>query len=326
MRVNGAMGIKNGMLKGIGYFKGYESPFIEDVIKLNKEAKAERPPIFSFKKYLNATTLEVKDNDIALINFIEKHEDYGRKFERYSEVLESERALGKFAKVEKALSIVNESDEYRIKALGLCIIGFDTYGREASTIIRQLKELAFESPQKVIDEYENPHFDNKLLVSLAFCSNIIEVNDSSTAIQWVVGKGRILGIATGEDTVVKMTEFIASQTPESSAVLQEMGKRLDTLITRKAFKRKEEDKIKTMQERINELEAKLAGKDIMSIVVEKDPDNYHVMSLEDASALYLEEFKTPVPFRFKKDINWILGKIKGKAPSEKVAETEDVED
>jgi hypothetical protein len=312
MRVNEAMGLKNGMLKEIGYYKGFESPFTEDVILLNKEAKKERPPIFTFKKYLNATTLDVKESDKALINFIEKHEDFGKRIERYSESLESTRQLSKYSEVEKALSIVNESDEYRIKALGLCIIGFDSYGKDVVIVTKELKELAFNNPKKVLSEYENVNFDNKLLVSLAFCSNVIEANNNQTALQWVNGQGRILGIATGEDSVVKMTEFISSQTPESNAVMQELGKRLDKIISKKALAQKEESKVKTLEQKIKELESKLAGKEELSnIEVVSEPIVVDELELKEAQEVFKNQFKKQVPMRYKNDLDWIKKQLSG---------------
>lgn len=309
------MGLKNGMLKEIGYYKGYDSPFKEDVIKLNKDAVPERPPIFTFKKHVNATTIDVRDSDKALINFIEASEDFGKIYERYSENIESSRQLSKYSEVEKALSIVNEGDQYRIKALGLCIIGFDSYGKDTIIITKELKELAFNSPRKVLDEYENPNFDNKLLVSLAFCSNVIEANDNQTAIQWVNGKGRVLGIATGEDSVIKMTEFIGSQTPESNAVMQELGKRLDKIIAKKANAQKEESKVKSLEEKIKELEARLAGKDELSNieVVEEpiDESDIDLLDLNGAQFMYKQQLKKPVPMRYKNDLDWIKTQLKG---------------
>jgi len=311
MKIHGAMGMKNGMLKEIGYYKGYESPFTEDVIKLNKEAKTERPPIFTFKKHINATTLDVRESDKALINFIEASEDYGKKFERYSENIESTRKLSEYAQVEKALSIVNEGDDYRIKALGLCIIGFDSYGKDITIIKKELKELAFNNPAKVIDEYENVNFDNKLLVSLAFCSNVIETNDNQTAIQWVNGKGRVLGIATGEKPIIKMTEFISSQTSEANAVLQEIGKRLDKIISKKALAQKEESKVKSLEEKIKELEAKLSGKEeLMNIKVVSEPIIIDELTLEEAQAEFIKTQKRHVPARYKNDLEWIKSQLK----------------
>lgn len=307
MKINGAMGLKNTpnglMSKEIGYYKGFESPFSEDVIKLNKQAKKSRPPMFTFKKHINATTLDVKETDISLIKFVESHEDFGKKFERYSESVESERKLSEYDVVEKALDVVNENDEHRIKALGLCIIGFETYGKETTVIRRQLKELAFNSPNRVLDEYNNPNFDNKLLVSLAFCGNIIETDSNQTSIQWVSGKGRILGIATGEDSVFKMTEFISSNSPESIAVMQEIGKRLDKIITKKAMDAKEDNKVKRLEDRIKELEYKLSGQTLVS--VEMPPMDYDLLTLEEAQSLYKERFKKLIPLRYKHNLDWI---------------------
>ena len=315
MRVHGTMGLKDGMLKEIGYYKGYDSPFKEDVIAKNKEAKKDRPPVFTFKKHINATTLEVRESDIALINFIEKQEDYGKKFERYSESIESTRKLSGYGEIEKALSIVNESDDYRTKALGLCIIGFETYGMDTIIITEKLKKLAFDSPKMVIDQYESVNFDNKLLVSLAICSNVLEINDNQTAIQWVNGKGRVLGIATGEDTVMKMTEFISSQTPESNAVMQEIGKRLDKIISKKVLAQKEESKVKSLEEKIKELEARLAGKEELSNieVVEEpiDESDIDLLDLNGAQFMYKQQLKKPVPMRYKNDLDWIKTQLKG---------------
>lgn len=312
MKINGALGLKDGVLKEIGYYKGYSTPFTEEIVKINKEAKKERPPIFTHKKHLDATTLEVRESDSALIAFIECHEDFNKKFERYSEDIESKRKLMEYSEVEKALSIVNESDEYRIKALGLCIIGFDTFGRESIVITKDLKKLAFEEPRKVIDEYENANFDNKLLVSLAFCSNVLETNETHTAIQWVNGKGRVLGIATGEDSIVKMTEFIASQTAESNSVMQEIGKRLDRQIAKKAVAQKDDAKVQSLQERIKELEARLAGKEPISNI-EVNPENIPIeeMTLAEARDAYREKFKKPIGARFKNDIEWIKIQLSG---------------
>tara|TARA_R110002049_G_scaffold108120_2_gene256155 strand:- start:9462 stop:10481 length:1020 start_codon:yes stop_codon:yes gene_type:complete len=320
VKIHGAMGLKDGIQKEIGYYKGYESPFKEDVIKLNKDAVPERPPLFTFKKHINATTIDVRESDKALINFMEASEDYGRIYERYSENIESTRQLSKYSEVEKALSIVNEGDEFRTKALGLCIIGFDSYGKDTIIITKELKELAFNNPKKVLNEYNSPNFDNKLLVSLAFCSNVIEANNNQTAIQWVNGKGRILGIATGEDSVTKMTEFIGSQTPESNAVMQELGKRLDKIISKKVLAQKEESKVKSLEEKIKELEAKLAGKEELSnieVVSEPiDADDIDSLELKEAQSLYKQTTKRPIPMRYKNDLEWLTKQIKAEVLEE----------
>lgn len=274
LRQNGVMAYKKDSgLKFINYYKGQDSIFEEDIT--NKDIKASRVPDFTFNMSRNKTELVVNKQDTALINYLKAHPDFNKGFEIYSEEIESQKKLTEYEKKEKALEYIKESNEVKFKALALAYLGYDYFGKDYSTLSAKLKEMAFESPDKILSERESGHFENKYISALAFCSEVVKSNSSYTSIVWTEGEGKILEIAQGENAIEKLSRFLLTKTAESEALLKEVMKRTDY------------EKIKVVYSEVE---------------VEE-------MTLDEAREKYIEKFSKELPPAQKNNIGWIKSKL-----------------
>lgn len=307
------MAIKPGTdeLKFIGYYKGQKSIFTEEVLEKNKDLKPSVVPDFVLNPTRNKCELRFDDADKALLNYMKTHPDYNKRYEMYSEEIESEKLLSKTESIEKALDYVRESDELKIRALGLAVLGLSSYNKAPSIIKAQLKEKAINKPKEVITACEDDLYENKFIASLALCSGIVKTNNTMTAIVWADNNGRLLNIATGEDFITKFAKHISEKSPESQSLLQEIGKRLDLTKKEKSAKTKEaqriadlEAKLAQMQEDLEISQSKEAKKE-----VDEEELTLEKLAIVELREKYKEVIGKNAPFTHNNNIEWMQQKI-----------------
>lgn len=304
-------------LRYIAYYKGRDSIFMEDYDK--EDLKPSKVPEFTFNPTRRKCELRFSDADKNLYTYITSHPEYDKVFERYSEEIENEKKLGKAELIERALEYVNESNEVKLRALGLVLIGFnETYNKPISTIKALLKDDAINKPKEIIAAKEDDLFDKKYLVSLALCSGVIKTNNTKTAIVWSDNNGRILNIATGEDYIGKFAQHLHSDTQESRTLNQEIGNRLNIIQESEKAKSKEASELEALKAKLAAIETDyeiVKGKnqkleEANDKLIKAQNPTVEELALKEAREQY--ELAYPdkkVPMRYFNDLDWLNEKI-----------------
>jgi hypothetical protein len=282
--------------KYIGYYKGTNILYSEDVT--NKDLKASVVPDFTFNASRNKCELSFDDSDKALLNYLKAHPEYNKTFEQYSEEIESEKVLGRSETIKKALSIVSESDDLRIQALGLTVLGMSAFGKKTSVIKAKLNEKAIDRPKEVINAREDTLFEQKFISSLAICSGVIKTNNTMTALVWSDNNGLILNLATGENFVEKLARHLADNSKHAASLLQEIGNRMET--EAKVTSTSGKDYVDVLEAKNKQLEAELRalkGNDGASEELKAVREQYARVTGKD------------VHWSKKNDLDWMLKKI-----------------
>lgn len=304
---------KEGQLKFIGYYRGQNSIFTEDID--NKDIKPSKVPDFVFNPTRNKCELRFDDRDSALLTYITTHPYHAiGKYELYSEDIENKRKLGKAELVEKALDFVKESDDLRIRALGLTVLGLSTYNQPTGTVKALLKDDAINKPKNIIDACESDLFENKFIASLALCSGVVKTNATKTAIVWADNQGRILSIATGEDFITKFAQHISRKSPESEALLQEIGNRLELTKKEKASQNAEASKIAELEAKLAQMQEDLEISQSREAKVEPTQEEKAEATLQELAIMEMRDKYTEVTgknlsIRYQNDMEWMQTKM-----------------
>ena len=293
--------------KFIAYYKGLNTVFVEDVT--NKDLKPSKVPDFVLNPTRNKCELRFDDSDSALLKYLTTHTGNGKLWEEYSEDIDSDRKLQKSSNVKKALDIVSDTDELRIKALGLAIIGIETFGKSVKVIRAMLEEKAIESPKFVIDASSDPLYEKKIISSLAIASGIVKTNDTMTSLVWGDNRGIILNIATGEDYIEKLAKYINESNPQSQSILQEIGSRQKSMKFNNESDSSKLSAVEQENERLRkEIEA-LKGQSSQTVVAPSEDLDGVPEEIVRARTLYLEKFGKEVHWSKKNDYDWMMKKI-----------------
>ena len=319
------MGIKEGKgKKFIDYYPGEDSCFVEDIQAKNKDLKPAKVPLFQFNSQSRQTELAVEESNLALINYLKTHPWFGIKFNVFSKEKEAKESLAEFENVEKALELIKESDEIKIKAIAMAVFGLSSFYKTEYQCAAELKAKAIKDPKVIIDAMTAPNYETKFVAGLALVSDVIKINPTHTAIVWKDNDGVILHIAQGENGLDKLTNFLTNETKEAQVLLQEFNTRLerkermatrsenaDKVISEKdaeiaALKKQLEDAKKANE---NKIEAPKT-KDVDEVDEDEEDENTENVSvLEQLQNDYKEKFKTEVPIRYKNDEAWIAKKL-----------------
>lgn len=227
LKVKNAFGKKdiNGYIadKPIGYFVGKDSCFVED----NPETKESAVPEFEFNESTGKTELVVPETNRALINYLETHAWFNKKYIRFDADADAKRDLERFESTEKALDFLKNKTGDDVIALGLLVIGNHAINMGEQNVLRELKYLAFNSPENILKVTNNLDFDVLIIGASAFVKGIVKTNDTKTAVVWEDSLGVIVRVAKGEKPIEKLSEFLTNQTDEARTTLQEMGNRVN---------------------------------------------------------------------------------------------------
>lgn len=288
--------------KQIAYFVGKESCFVED----NPDAKSSRVPEFEYNEVTGFTELKVNDSNRSLINYLETHPWYDKKYFRFDANEEAKRQLERFDDVEKALGFLKGKSGDEVVAIGLLVIGSHAVNMGEAKVLKELKTLAFNKPNSILNVTSNVDFTTLLIGATAFVKGVVSTNDTKTAVIWKGSEsGIITKVAKGENPIEKLSEFLVIETEESRTTLQEMGNRIGSNFS-EADLPIEDDK----DAKIAELEAKL--KSLQENVNSEDgagSANEETDDLDSLRAKYAELFGQEVPNNMKNNKEWILSKL-----------------
>lgn len=326
------VGLKNGVLKDIAYRPGTDSIFEED----NKGSVSEQKEVvFKYNDLLNDPAIEVvvPNANKVLIDFLRTHAKFGVDYIEYNQDKVSEERTKLSDDIFKALEFVNVSDDNETHATALAVFGLDYFSKSIAVCRADLKEKAVKEPKKVIDAFSAPDFQNKYVSSLAFCSDVIKINNTNTAILWSDTDAPIISIAKGENGIDKLAEFLGSATDETKVLLQEFQARLDKKTNSGPTVDASKELSKANKE-IAELKAKLAAAtnatgtkthaepvedntdepsglvldtyEAKQALLDKDPAT---MDLAEAQAAYVLKFQKPLPIAYKNKIEWLVSQL-----------------
>ena len=303
-------------MKFINYYKGADTCFVEDIT--NKDLKPSKVPDFEFNTELNKTILEVDDTNLALLRYLKMHSWFGLRFVIYSNETEANSKLSQYEKVEKALELIKESDDIKIKAIALAILDLGYFYKTSTECLADLKSKAFNQPDLVIAEMEADDYQNKYVSALAFASGIIKNNMTNTAVVWSDNDGVIIHVAQGENGLNKLTEFLKRSTAESEVLLQEFQSRFDRSSNNKvnssdtsSAQLKTNDDIKALKKMLANatLPKTVEYKEEETDVTDSTPIDYSTKTVEELQKLYVDIICKELPVRYKNDKIWITKEL-----------------
>jgi hypothetical protein len=310
-------------LKFAAYYPGHDSIYVEDI--KNKDIVASLIPSFEFNPSSNRTELTVPNSDVNLIKLLKLHPHYGKKFEIFSEELESTKALSKYNQIEKALEYIKSDNDLEIRAKGVVVLGVDAIHYLPSVSLAKLKEKAFSNPEVVISKINGIDYEAQFISAQAYIQGVVKNNLGHTAIVWGDSENMISPLGTGEIGNEKLGRILAQNNEQSASMLQVIAQKLgvdsNTTIadtSKDDFLIKEKDaEIKRLQEQISQKETDTSKDDLIAQLqaqlaeVSKggNEETSGDLTLEDAQAKYLEKFGKEVGPRFKNDIDWIKAEL-----------------
>lgn len=278
--LKGTLASKEGKLKGINYYPGSHSFYDEDNRGLNGTGIKPQLVFFKCNNKVKDLAVEIKvpiENQL-LIEYLKTHPMFNKRYFIYDPAKVLTQKLSDFEKKEKALELIKEKDDTKLKALAIALLGHQYLGKDLATLKLKLKETAFETPDKIISAKEDSGYDIKYLSALAFVSGIIKQNPTGTAVLWTDNEGKIIDISTGENPLDKMAKFIATKTEESTSVFKELNNRLNA----DAYQ--------------------MYDKEVVGLEEVK-------VELEDYREMYEQKFGKQVPPAQRNNLNWIKNKL-----------------
>lgn len=335
VKQNGLMIEKKGVgLKFAAYYPGQDSIFVEDI--KNKDLKPQLIPAFEFNPSTNKTELTVPNTDVNLITLLKLHPHYGKKFEIFSEEIESERALSKYNNIEKALKLIESANDLEVRAKGVVVLGVDAMHYLPTVAMAKLKELAFSNPTQVISKIEGMDYESQFIAAKAFIDKIVKTNLGHTAVVWSDTENLILTLGTGEIGVEKLARLLSQNNEQSYNMLQIISQKLGigtqqeehTLVnsvSEKELQAKDAklaeletesaSKLQAKDDEIAQLKAQLEAANKGSVheintpSTQAEATNKVEMTLEEATAKYIEKFRKEPGPNVKNDLEWILRKL-----------------
>jgi hypothetical protein len=336
--ISGGFAVKEGKgRKLINYYPGSDSYFVED-------QTSDIPPqevLFTYNDILSdpATEISVNPDNLALLGYLKAHPFFNLHYYIHSEEQLSEDKLATYDKVEKAFSLIKDTDGLEVQAMALAVFKLEAYGWPAVKCLAELKEKATKQPDVIINAIEADNYESKYLAALAFYSGIVSENTTHTAVVWADdNQNVILRLAVGENGIQKLGDKLSVSDEESNLLLQQIGTRLDksksasniNVVAPEVVPGKTEEQIRA--EVIAELEGKkepvkseadiraeimaeIAASDalkepVVPAVAETKADvKFDDTDLIQVQSMYKTVTGEDAPPRFKNDLKWLNAKI-----------------
>lgn len=336
--LSGGYAVKPGFgSKLINYFPGSDSIYVEDQ---KSDVKAKEVEFF-YNDILSdpATSIMVDENNTSLLNYLKAHAFFGHHYYIHNEDLLAENKLADYDKIEKAFSLIKETDDFKVKAIALVVFKIDAHGWSPTKAKAELKEKATKNPDMIINAIEADGYEARYLAALAFYSGIVKDNNTSTAVVWNdENQSEILKLAVGENGIQKLGEKLSVSNEESNLILQQIGTKLNALNSAPAaenFKVKNAEvvsgktaeqiaaeaveaykaslpKAKTEAEIRAEILAELDGNAPDTAPVDttaKDTVTFDSTDLVQVQAKYKELFGKDAPINKKNNLDWLNAEI-----------------
>lgn len=287
--------------KLVHYLKGAPSIWAEDY-------KGDKKPIKAV--YFENGVLEVDESDVLLQEILSIHRFNNVKYERYDATVSAERKLLDFELREKALEVVNVSGDTKIQALALALIGKSAIDFSAKEALAELKTLAYEKPQSILDEIEKPNYEIKYLSGLAFLKGVVKENETQTAVVWADNGNVILKLAVGESGIDQLTKMLAVKSESTVTTLQRLGSLVAETKSDSVSASVDESVAKVLSEKDAQIEA--LQKELAVAKANEGKKEEGLQSEEELLSLRQDYFASvgkEVPPNKKNDAEWMKAKI-----------------
>jgi len=293
-------------LQWANYYPGGKSIWVDE----NEKLVAEPITFMGEEDGLNPCEIQIPKKNKLQNDFIQKHSDYNINFELYSEELVAEKQIAEYNKVDQAFAIIKESNDTKLKAKSLAILGMEAYGWSLAKVKATLTKLAIENPSKIIDKCEESDYKGKYLAAMAIYSNVVKQNDMGSAVVWNSGlEGVILELAKGEQPIEKLGEFLTRSTNESLTVLQTIGEKIDEINAKALEVAVPEVAESEKDKEIAKLKAMLSAMQEPSEEVKDYVRFIGGLDLKGTQDEYVKRF-TNLPPAQSKNIQWLKNKLK----------------
>lgn len=267
--------LPNSPLKHVQYIPGHESIWKED------HTGDEQPQSIWFEDGF----LNVHKNNLNLLKILERHQWFGIHFIKVDEEAEDAKELEKFELIEKAISKVNIANEDELKANAIILIGSHVFDYSEVRLRKALKQMAYDTPEKLIESMDKANYGNRLVAALSIIREAAKINPSRTAVTWPDGK-TIINIAVGKDPITEFGEYLSQNTEAVRITLQTLGEGI-----KRAYNQYNPPNVDT-----------ILGND-------PEPPSEEEQALNKAREDYKKKFEKEVPTNKKNDIGWIKSKL-----------------
>lgn len=268
--------------KRIVYIPGTDSFYLED-------HKGDLQPQSIWFEYGD---VRARKDDKLLNDIMKNHPWYGKRYKLYSEEAEEQEKLESYRFKSQARQLIEDADEYQIKAIALAIFGQEAGLWNATKCELKLREKADDDPKALKETMDNKDYSARLLAGMAFVHGIVEENRNQTAVVWTDSDGIILKLAKGEKGINELGRFLSTKTTDSELVLQSIGERLEKIAVHTGVK----DTASVIEDKDAEIERLKA---LLNQKEEEDPE------LIDARAAYEKANKKAVPNNMKNNLEWL---------------------
>lgn len=269
---------KGGVLKHVQYIPGHESIWKED-------HKGDEKPVPSV--WMEDGFLDVHRNNENLLFILKNHKFYNVHFELVDEEVDDKKSLDKFELIEKAVEMVNIANVDELKANAVVLIGSHTINLSEVRLRKSLKQMAYDTPEDLIDKMGVGNYANRLAAALAVLRGVVKINPTQTAVTWPDGKV-IVNVAAGQDPIEELGAYLSDNSEPVRVTLQTIGERI-----KRSYVKRQEPNLD----------------DIVGSTDTGDNTDTGDSELEKAHAEYEEKLGKPVPNNKKNDLEWIQSKI-----------------
>lgn len=318
------------LLKAIAYIPGANSFYAED----HKGDQPTRPIWFDDGEF------RVSPDDKVLNDLMQAHPWFNTHYILVNEEATAKEEVKDFELLAKASNaIINEQDEFKLKAMAMVIISLDAASWDPFKCKAELLKYAKNHTKTLLAELQKVDYEGRLLAALAFSKGIVKYNEFQTAVLWNDdNEGVIIRVAEGESGVDKLGEFLSKKSDSSNLVMQRIGTKAESIailnvVGEEVISGKTADEIaaeavekykaslpkeKTIEEIKAELRAEMDAenvgidsepvKDTIPPVV-TDKAKFNSTNIVEVQVMYKTITGKEAPSRYKNDLVWLNAEI-----------------
>ena len=300
------------LLKAIAYIPGASSFYAED----HKGDQPTKPIWFDDGEF------RVSLDDKVLNDLMQAHPWFNTNYVLVNEEATAKEEVKDFELLAKASNaIINEKDEFKLKAMAMVIISLDAATWDPFKCKAELLKYAKNHTKTLLSQLVKVDYEGRLLAALAFSKEIVKYNEFQTAVLWNDdNEGVIIRVAEGESGVDKLGEFLSKKSESSVLVQQRIGTKVDTIASINVVEEivvsgKTEAQIKA--EAIAEYKASLLEEKVEDVPTDSTPAptvvtekaKFDSTNLVEVQTMYKTLFEKEIPPRFKNDLVWLNAEI-----------------
>ena len=278
--------------KSLGKRKLEYIPGNPSIFKEDHNSDEEDAPV-----WFEDGVLQVDTSDTALAYLLDNHPWNSVHFEKVDHDVTAQQDIDVMDLRIKAYEAVSSSDENEMRARAYVLVGPQVIDQSDKVVAAQLKTLAFEDPESVLEEMNNPNYKPKTVAALAILRGVLQINPTNTAVSWAKTGKVVIQVAVGQSPIQKLGEFLAGKDEAAKITLQTIGAEIKRSYTFKEdYTAKQELKDVLGDEAPDEPELPVKDEDSLS-------------ELQLAKEEYEDTVGKSVPNNKKSDLAWIKNKI-----------------